>query len=205
MPDPEPDLSGLADLFRPKAKHRRAKKLPVILPEAEVAALVNAASPGRDHTLLVTAQFLGLRVAELCRLQIADLDLDRRLAFVRGGKGDKDRCVPISSKLEGPLRQWLGGRPAGFVFPGAKEGKPLSVRTAQRVIKRAAVAAGIPGATAPRKVTPHKMRHAFATTLLDRGATIREVQEALGHADVGTTMIYTHVTQAKLRGAIDRL
>ncbi len=149
--------------------------------------------------------YLGPRVSEICRLQIEDLDLEQRLAFIREGKGGKDRVVPIPTRLIQPLRDWIGERQSGHLFPSPRGGGRLSSRQVQRLVKEIARQAGIAGVDVPRRITPHKMRHSYATRLLQSGADIREVQELLGHEDLQTTAIYTHVVRGRLQAAVDRL
>jgi integrase/recombinase XerD len=181
---------------------RRKKRLPKFIPPDEAERLAAAAGDrALDRILVLCGLFLGLRVSELCELRVEDIELERRLAMVRGGKGDKDRNLPIAARLVGSLREWIGGRRDGWLFPSPREPRQhVSVRYVQVMVKRAALAAGV-----TRKVTPHILRHSFATNLLHKGADLREVQELLGHSSVATTEIYTHVMPDRLRGAVDRL
>jgi site-specific recombinase XerD len=155
----------------------------------------------RDRAILELLFSTGLRISELCALSIDDVDLTRDEFSVRG-KGDKVRVVFISDEAKSMVREYLAARKdmddALFVRYGKKahigEDARITPRTVQRLLKRYAAKAGI-----TRKVTPHVIRHSFATDLLSNGADLRSVQALLGHANIGTTQIYTHVTDAHLR------
>ncbi len=199
----------------PKPRKRKPKRLPRSLPERDLAALLAAAPEGRDRLLLETGLGMGLRVSEITKLEVPDLDLEARTALVREGKGSKDRSVPIPDWLAVKLARWLAGRTLGFVFPGSGRrkttdsgawwGRRLSSRTVQRVIKRAATKAGLPGAEDPRRVTPHKLRHSFATRALRAGADIIEVRDLLGHSSVSTTQVYLSSDASRLRDVVNRV
>jgi len=154
----------------------------------------------RDKAILELLFSTGLRISELCALSIDDVDLTRDEFSVRG-KGDKIRVVFLSSDAKSAIKNYLGKRKdlqdALFVQYGknAKNAKDLrlSVRAVQRMMKQVAAKAGI-----TRKVTPHVIRHSFATDLLQNGADLRSVQALLGHAHIGTTQVYTHVTDKHL-------
>jgi len=155
----------------------------------------------RDRAILELFFSTGLRISELCALSIDDVDLTREEFSVRG-KGDKVRVVFLSDAAKATLRDYLSKRKdlddALFVRYGRKanDGGELRLqpRAVQRLLKRYAAAAGI-----TRKVTPHVIRHSFATDLLSNGADLRSVQALLGHAHIGTTQVYTHVTDKHLR------
>jgi integrase/recombinase XerD len=184
---------------------RRGRVLPVTLSVSEVEALL--ASPKvdqplawRDRSLLELAYGAGLRVSELCTLALTDLLLTENLVRVFG-KGGKERVVPIGRSVIGAVSVYLHtmrseldrGRSRGRVLLNAR-GQPLSRVGAWGIVKRAAKRAGI-----TKRVTPHTLRHSFATHLLEGGADLRAVQEMLGHADLSTTQIYTHVDREYLR------
>jgi len=184
---------------------RRPKRLPRTLPQVDLndaldrLAAAGDPSAARDSALLEVAYSAGLRVAELVGLDRGDLDRTGRLLRVRG-KGRRERIAPIGPRALAALDRCLAaeGRAAGS--PGeplfAGRGGRLSVRTVQRVVARrlAAAAAGL-------GVTPHALRHSFASHLLDAGADLRAIQELLGHRSLASTEIYTHVSRAKLREA----
>jgi integrase/recombinase XerD len=171
----------------------------------EVAALLAAPHVDqplawRDRALLELGYGAGLRVSELCGLGITDLLLTENLVRVFG-KGGKERLVPIGRTVIGAVSVYIHqlrpeldrGASAGRVLLNAR-GRPLSRVGAWGIVKRAAARAGI-----AKRVTPHTLRHSFATHLLEGGADLRAVQEMLGHADLSTTQIYTHVDREYLR------
>ncbi len=187
----------------------KSQSLPMTLSEDEVARLIDAARLRgrsaadrlRDTTLFELLYATGLRVSELVSLPVAAVRGDPRMILVRG-KGDKERMVPLSGPARAALTAWLdhrdrddeagriAGRPASrFLFPGDGRDGHLTRQAFHAVVKDVAVQAGI----SPAKVTPHVLRHAFATHLLAHGADLRVIQTLLGHADVATTEIYTHV------------
>lgn len=180
------------------------RSLDLISP-AELERLMNAPDPStptglRDRAILELLFSTGLRISELCNLSIDDVDLTRDEFSVRG-KGDKVRVVFLSDDAKDAIHKYLAVRKdmddALFIQYGkkAKNAKELrlSPRAVQRTLKACAIKAGI-----TRKVTPHVIRHSFATDLLRNGADLRSVQALLGHAHIGTTQIYTHVTDKHL-------
>jgi integrase/recombinase XerD len=178
------------------------RKLPKFLREDELEGLLAAARTERDRVLVSAGLYLGLRVAELCKLRVEDLDLDERTAFVNQGKGGKDRVVPIPLRFVPALRAWVGPRRRGPLFPSPRDPhKPLTTRAVRYLVLRLAERAGVDRI----RVSPHKLRHTFATRLLARGADLREIQELLGHANIQTTTIYAAVVTERLRAAVDRL
>jgi len=184
---------------------RRGRVLPDTLSVGDVEALLAAPHldeplAWRDRALLELGYGAGLRVSELCGLSITDLLLTENLVRVFG-KGGKERLVPIGRTVIGAVSVYLHqlrpeldrGRSAGRVLLNAR-GQPLSRVGAWGIVKRTAARAGI-----RKRVTPHTLRHSFATHLLEGGADLRAVQEMLGHADLSTTQIYTHVDREYLR------
>jgi integrase/recombinase XerD len=192
---------------------KRKEMIPGFLNEAEVAAMVEASrTVSRDFGILMTLAYTGVRVSELCNLDVEDIDFTAGTVRVRYGKGDKQRLVILDPKNADAIRQYLAGRERPHVGPAEGPGRerrhPLFLserrnrvdpRGVERLVRKYAVAAGI-----PRKVTPHTLRHTLATTLLRRGVDIRVIQQLLGHASVATTQIYTHVDDGFLRSAISR-
>lgn len=184
---------------------KRGRKLPSVLSVAEVEALLAAPKledplAWRDRALLELGYGAGLRVSEICDLRLEDLlAADQLLRVI--GKGNKQRLVPIGRKTLAAVAVYLNsirptldrGRTRGKLILNARGG-PLSRVGAWGVVKKAALGAGI-----RRNVTPHTLRHSFATHLLEGGADLRAVQEMLGHADLSTTQIYTHVDREYLR------
>ncbi|HSL11528.1 MAG TPA: tyrosine recombinase XerC [Actinomycetota bacterium] len=202
-------------LGRPKVTNR----LPTVLRRADAAALVEAprdrlghdasaderAVALRDAAVLELLYGSGLRVAEVTDLTIERVDLDRGRVIVRG-KGDKERDVPLSDDAVDAVTAWLReGRPVLAAEPTSdalflnRRGRPLGQRDVRRSMERYGEVV-LPG----RRATPHTLRHSFATHLLEGGADIRAVQELLGHASVGTTQRYTHVSRSRLFEAYER-
>jgi integrase/recombinase XerD len=191
---------------------RQGRTLPKILSEAEVDALLAGARawPGAEGRrlacLLEIAYATGLRVSELVGLPLATVAGDKRLLIVRG-KGDKERMVPLTDAaieaiglyLSGRA-QFLYGRPdAPYLFPSRSAEGHLTRRRMGQLLKELASGCDID----PAKVSPHVLRHAFATHLLDHGADLRSVQQMLGHADISTTQIYTHVLGTRLKTIVE--
>lgn len=177
-----------------------------LISTAELTRLLNAPSEKtiegkRDRAILELLFSTGLRISELCGLSTDDVDLSRDEFSVRG-KGDKVRVVFISEEARSAIKNYLAARKdmddALFIRYGKKahvgDEPRITPRVVQRLLKHYAVKAGI-----TRKVTPHVIRHSFATDLLSNGADLRSVQALLGHANIGTTQIYTHVTDVHLR------
>jgi site-specific recombinase XerD len=188
---------------------RSAGRLPRVLHQDELNALLDdppariadddPAVRARDDAVLEVLYGSGLRVAELCGLDAADVDLDRGRATVLG-KGGKERVVPLSEPAVAALRGWAEARPhlvTADTPPGAvflnRCGRRLSPRDVRRLLDRRAAA----------PTHPHALRHTFATHLLDGGADLRAVQELLGHADLSTTQRYTHVSRERLRSVYE--
>lgn len=193
----------------------RQKSLPKTLSEEEVDRLLRAARESgrpedrlRNTCLMELLYATGMRVSELVSLPVAAVRGDPRMVLIRG-KGGKERMVPLSAPARVALAEWLtrrdaaedaarvrhGTPPSRFLFPSHGRSGYLTRHRFYLLIKDLAVAAGV----SPGKVTPHTLRHAFATHLLARGADLRVIQTLLGHADVATTEIYTHVLEARLR------
>ena len=141
------------------------------------------------RAILMTAYGAGLRVSEVTALRVADIDSQRMVIRIRQGKGRKDRYVPLARRLLVVLREyWKAARPKDFLFPGRGVSGHISWSSVHRAVKEAMHEAGL-----NKSISTHTLRHSFATHLLESGYDIRTVQELLGHKDVKTTMIYTHV------------
>jgi integrase/recombinase XerD len=181
---------------------RRGRSLPKILDQDEVTRLLGPGIDARLSALLELAYGSGLRVSELAELPLAAVARDGRTLRVRG-KGSKERLVPLSEPAKAALKTWLEKRrprESGFLFPGdGREGHLTRQRIAQ-LLKARALSVGLD----PARISPHVLRHAFATHLLDGGADLRAVQTLLGHADIGTTQIYTHVAGDRLKRVVDK-
>ena len=167
---------------------KRPKKLPTVLGQEEVHDLIQCVSHLKHRTVLLTLYAAGLRLAEATNLKVRDIDSQRMQLKINGGKGGKDRYVPISQRLLEELRAyWKIDRPANYLFPGKTPDVPLSGATIQRACKMAAALARI-----NKNVTPHTMRHSYATGLLEAGVDLMAISKLLGHSSFVTTMIYLH-------------
>ncbi len=191
----------LDDIKMPK----KAKKLPSVLTPGEVASLIGAAKRGRNKLIVEFLYSSGVRVSEATRIKLDDLDLSEHIARVRGGKGNKDRVIILSKRWIKDLKKYVKRKkfPSEFVFSKRTNPKPISADTIQRIIKCAAEKAGI-----TKHVSPHTLRHSFATHLLENGTDIRIIQELLGHSNLNTTQVYAHVSRdqlKKVKSPIDRL
>ena len=173
---------------------RKERKLPAVLSRKDVSRLLEAVDNPKHKAILMLTYSAGLRVGEVIRLKVEDLDEQRRLIRVRGGKGRKDRYTLLSEVALQVVKAYQEAyRPKTWLFPGPKLGSHLSSRTVQKVLERAREKAGI-----PQHVTVHTLRHSFATHLLEGGTDLRYIQELLGHTSPRTTEIYTHVSQKDL-------
>ncbi len=178
----------------PLGRPRRDRQLPMVLSREELRRFLAAVRNPKHLAILGVAYSAGLRVSEVVRLRPEDLDRDRGLIRVRAGKGRKDRVTLLSSSALAFVDAYIDGEPPGrWLFPGAKAGRHLSARSVQKVTAAARARAGI-----TKPVTPHILRHSFATHLLESGTDVRLIQELLGHASVRTTEIYTHVSRRHL-------
>ncbi len=174
---------------------KKGKKIPVVLSRDEIKALIHATKPGRNRLIVEFLYSSGARVSEVTKLKLEDLNLKEKIAKVVGGKGNKDRMIILSEKWAKNIKKYLDKRKIKnpWLF-SKKNGKPISTDTIQRIIKKATEKAGI-----TKHVTPHKLRHSYATHLLENGENIRKIQELLGHQSLNTTQIYTHVSLEQLK------
>jgi site-specific recombinase XerD len=180
---------------------RRERKLPLILSREEVQALLEAPGDLRHRAMLAILYGSGLRVSEVARLKVADIDSARNVLWVRSGKGRRDRQALLPPKLRELLRcYWRSQRPTDWLFPGADPTQPISVKTIFRACRQAARSAGI-----ARSVHPHLLRHAFATHLLEAGVNLRTIQFLLGHANLETTARYLQVADVNVRATTSPL
>jgi len=168
----------------------RPLTLPIILSPAEVATLLTTPRNLKHRAILTTLYAAGLRVSELCQLQVTDIDSARMVLRVRQGKGQQDRYVMLSPKLLPLLRQyWHQDKPQPWLFPGDPRTRPITTKAVYLVCRRAGQAAHL-----PKLIHPHLLRHAFATHLLEAGIDLRRIQLLLGHRSLRTTSRYLHVT-----------
>ena len=174
---------------------RYEKKLPVILSKAEVKALLEAPQNLKHRAILATMYGAGLRVSEVANLKVADVDRERHVIWVRGGKGHKDRQVMLAESLRDLLAAyWRWKRPTGWLFPGVVVDRPIRTRSIFRMCKQVAHKAGL-----RKAIHPHSLRHAFATHLLDEGVNLLVIQTLLGHAHLKTTALYLHLSDSAVR------
>jgi integrase/recombinase XerD len=174
---------------------KRPKKLPAVLGAEEVQRLLACVAVLKHRLVLLTQYAAGLRLSEVTHLQVSDIDSSRMQINIREGKGSKQRLVPLSPRLLGELREyWKQTRPTGsYLFSGKTPDVPLANDTVQKACKLAATLARI-----PKRVTPHTMRHSYATGLLEAGVDLLTISRLLGHRSFLTTMVYLHVRQPHL-------
>lgn len=180
---------------------KKPRKLPVVLSEAEVTRLLEAAANLKHQALLMTLYSAGLRLGETLHLQAADIDSQAMKIHVREGKGGKDRYTLLSTTLLETLRRYYRlYRPQRWLFFGADREMPMNPRTVQQMVAETGQKAGL-----HKRVHPHMLRHSFATHLLERGTALPYIQELLGHRNVKTTMLYTQVSPQALSRVISPL
>jgi site-specific recombinase XerD len=173
---------------------KRPKRLPSVLGPEEVSRLLACVPLPKHRTILLTLYAAGLRLSEASHLRVADIHGPRMQIHITNGKGRKERLVPISPRLLHELREyWKADRPANYLFPGKTEDVPLSSATIQKACKLAAALAGI-----HKPVTPHTLRHSYATGLLEAGVDLLTISRLLGHSSFITTMVYLHVRRPHL-------
>jgi site-specific recombinase XerD len=180
---------------------REPRKLPVVLSPEEVARLLNAAPGLKYKAALSVAYGAGLRAAEVVSLKVCDIDSKRMIVRVEQGKGHKDRNVMLSPSLLDLLRAWWRvARPRGWLFPGRNPVQPMTTRQLNRACHAAAEAAGI-----EKNVSPHTLRHSFATHLLEQNTDIRVIQVLLGHAKLENTALYARVATKTIQQVMSPL
>jgi site-specific recombinase XerD len=185
---------------------KKAFQLPTILSQEEVVRLIDAASTPFHRTLLMVLYATGVRRAELTHLKVSDVDSQRMVIHVQGGKGRKDRDVMLSHKLLEELREhWrrLRRKPSVWLFPGHHDhcgDRPIDTKSVWHACQQAAQRAGL-----RKAVHPHTLRHCFATHLLEAGADLRTIQMLLGHRDLEETTVYLHVSKQRLNATASPL
>ncbi|NEV94653.1 tyrosine-type recombinase/integrase [Psychroflexus sp. YR1-1] len=176
------------------AMPRKDRKLPDVLSTEEVISILQATRNLKHRALLGLIYSSGLRIGEVLKLKLADVDLDRQAVYVRSGKGRKDRHSTLGRSIQPLLVNYVRTyKPQQFLFEG-EAGKAYSASSVRAFLKRSCRLAKL-----RKRVTPHTLRHSFATHLLENGVDIRYIQELLGHSRPETTMIYTHVTERSIR------
>lgn len=179
--------------------------LPDILAPAEVVRLLEAVRSMKHRAIVMVAYGAGLRISEVCSLQVGDIDSQRMVIHVRDGKGGKDRYVMLSERLLALLRDYwrLAKPPRPFLFPGKRGAPHVRPSTVQRMLHKAVAACGL-----SKRVTPHVLRHCFATHLLEGGTDVRTIQHLLGHSSIRTTARYLQVSTRQIgqtRSPLDNL
>jgi len=170
-----------------------AKKLPIVLTKDEIIRLMNSVQ-NRKHKLMISLMYSsGLRLSELLNLKVGDLEIEEKIGWVRSGKGSKDRIFILPDRLIDELKDYVNGKEeSDYMFTG-RNGR-MTPRNVQKIIKRAIKVAGI-----EKNIHPHSLRHSFGTHLLEDGVDIRKIQVLMGHSNLSTTQIYTHVTTDELK------
>ena len=171
---------------------KKDKKLPEVLSKEEVLKLLNSAETRKSRLMLSLLYSSGLRVSELVHLKPSDISFTENTGWVRGGKGSKDRMFILSNGLGIELQEYLKKhKEYRYLF---SQDKPLTTRNVQKIVKHVRTRADI-----QKRVTPHTLRHSFATHLLEAGTDLRKIQVLLGHSSLNTTSLYTHISSDELK------
>lgn len=181
-----------ANIRRPK----REKRIPTVLTKKEVTDLFAALNSKKSKLMISLMYAAGMRVSEVANLRIDELNFEEKIGYIKQGKGRKDRIFNIPKFLFNKLKRYSEKQKESgevYLFSG-RDGKKMTSRNLQKIVKLAAKKAGI-----KKDVHPHTLRHSFATHLLENEVDIRKIQELLGHADLSTTQIYTHVSNEELK------
>jgi site-specific recombinase XerD len=178
---------------------KRQRPLPTVLSQEEVARLIDSARNLMHRAMLMTLYGTGVRRAELCQLKVADVDSQRMVIRVRNGKGGRDRDVLLSDKLLQTLREyWRWMKPKTYLFPGTvknwRADVPITTKVVWIAVDEARKRAGI-----DKRISPHTLRHSFATHMLEAGADLRTIQVLLGHAELADTAVYLHLSRRHLQ------
>ncbi len=174
---------------------KTTKRLPEVLTQEEIVSFFNAITNQKHKLLMFFTYGSGFRVSEVVSLRVRDLDLVTGLGWIRDGKGGKDRMFIIPERLKSELYQWIAQynlQPDDWLFAGYNV-EHYSDSSIRAIVKRARITAGI-----IKRISPHTLRHSFATHLLENGYTLLEVKELLGHSRIETTMVYTHIARPKI-------
>ncbi len=179
--------------------------MPTTLSQEEVAQLINGARNLLERVLLMTMYSTGVRRAELCNLKVSNIDSKRMVIRIERGKGGCDRDVPLSSTLLETLREyWRWMKPKTYLFPGTvnnwRADKPITPKVVWDAVQEAKKKAGI-----DKRVSPHILRHCFATHLLEAGTDLRTIQVLLGHSDLKHTTVYLHLSRKHLQAVVNPL
>jgi len=182
---------------------KRSSKLPDVLSESEVKSVIDSIINLKHKAIISMIYSCGLRISECIKLRVTDIDSERMMVKIRESKGKKDRYVPLSMKMLDLLRQYYKKfKPGLYLFAGQKKPQ-YSPKSIQNILKKALSVCGI-----TKQITVHSLRHSFATHLVEQGTDIRIIMEILGHKDIRTTQIYTHISSSnisKIRNPFDSL
>lgn len=170
---------------------KKASKLPVVLSRENIDMMISSTVNIKHRLILMFLYYAGLRLDEVRNLKWSDIDFERGTIHLKKAKGDRERIIFLHQKLKSMLHIY-GHKDYGFIFI-SQRGNRYSKKAIQEIVKKASFQSNV-----NKKATPHSLRHSFATHLLDRGADIRHIQRLLGHKDIRTTQIYTHVTAHEL-------
>jgi site-specific recombinase XerD len=192
---------GRPHFFWQIPRPKKASQLPKVLSKEEIALLLRAVDNCKHKTMLMLGYSCGLRVSEITALRVADLDENRKLLFVRRGKGKKDRIISLSPVMLVMLRDYIAKyKPVNYLFEGQSSDSRYSIRSLEAIIHVAKQKAGIKKAG-----SMHMLRHSFATHLLDKGTDVVFIQRLLGHNDIKTTLRYLHVTNKNILNILSPL
>src|SRR5271167_1420228 len=184
---------------------KRPRQLPAVLSPEEVERLIDAAENLMRRTMVMTLYATGIRCSELCHLKVSDIDSQRMVIHIHKGKGGRDRDVLLSPKLLKTLREyWRWMKPQTYLFPGTvnnwRADVPITPKVVWKAVNEAGKRAGI-----RNRVAPHLLRHSFATHMLEAGADLRTIQVLLGHAKIGDTALYLHLSRRHLQAVASPL
>ena len=178
---------------------KRPRRMPTVLSQEEVTRLIASARNLMHRTMLMMLYATGLRRAELCHLKVSDIDSQRMVIHVRQGKGSRDRDVLLTPKLLETLREyWRWMKPQTYLFPGTVDNWRADVPITEKIVWTA-VADAAKSAGLTKRISPHTLRHSFATHMLEAGADLRTIQVLLGHAKLAHTTVYLHLSQRHLQ------
>jgi integrase/recombinase XerD len=180
------------EIFKEIEIPKKEKRLPLVLTKEEIKQLIEGADTSKSKLIISFMYSTGLRVSEVVNLKVNDLNLDEKIGWVRQGKGKKDRLFILPEKIIEHLKDFRNKHTNyQYMF---SDSEPLTTRNIQKIIKHTSKKIGI-----SKKITPHTLRHSFATHLLEGGTDIRYIQALLGHENLNTTQIYTHVSTDELK------
>ena len=173
---------------------KRNKKLPIVLSRAEIGKIIDATNNAKYKLMISLGYACGMRVSEVVKLRVLDLDIDELVVHIKGAKGKKDRISVLPKMLQDDLRNIIAGKNADDVVFISNRGDSLTTTSLQKMFRKS-----LEKAKVNKPATFHSLRHSFATHLLENGTDVRYVQELLGHANIRTTQLYTKVTNPRLK------